>query len=170
MTDYNNNDHPTNHTETKTLALKFLKNNKTAVLATASRQGQPGAATVFYAIDDDFTFNFITDNRSRKWNNIKENPHVAIVVGTGPDVMTIQCGGHVEIIDNVRDMEKAQEIIRRVIANSKLHGAPPALPVLMNPDVQLGVFKVKPEWMALLNLEINKDGEDYPHEYIKVLP
>ena len=154
----------------KKLALKFLKNHKSAVVATASRSGEPQASTVFYAIDDDFTFNFTTDTKSRKLKNLKENPHVAIVVGTGPDVMTIQCGGHVEIIDYLKDTDRAEKIIRKVIDNSKLYGNPPALPVLMNPDVELGVFIVKPEWMVMLNLEYEKDPEGYKHEYSKVLP
>ena|SRR3989344_9660029 len=156
--------------KTKKLALKFLKNHKSAVVATASRSGEPQASTVFYAIDDDFTFNFTTDTKSRKLKNLKENPHVAIVVGTGPDVMTIQCGGHVEIIDYLKDTDRAEKIIRKVIDNSKLYGNPPALPVLMNPDVELGVFIVKPEWMVMLNLEYEKDPEGYKHEYSKVLP
>lgn len=154
----------------KKTVFEFLKDNKTAVIATATRQGDPQASTVFYAIDDDFTFNFIADNKSRKFKNLKDNPHIAIVVGAGPDVMTIQCGGHVEIIDYSKDFNRAEKIIRKVLDNSKLHNEPPALPVLMNPNVELGIFIVKPTWMVMLNLEIKKDGEYYPHEYIKVLP
>ena len=156
--------------KTKKLALKFLKDHKSAVVATASRSGEPQASTVFYAIDDDFTFNFITDNKSRKFKNLKENPHVAIVVGTGEDVRTIQCGGHADIINYLRDTDKAEKIIKKVYANSNLHGTPPALPVLINPNVELAVFTVKPEWMAMLNLEYEKDPEGYKHEYSKVLP
>ena len=156
--------------KTKELALKFLKDHKTAVVATASRVGEPEAATVFYAIDDDFTFNFVTDNKSRKFKNLKENPHVAVVIGTGPDVMTIQCGGHIQIVDYSKDLNRAESIIRKVVANSNLYGSPPALPVLLNPNVELGVFTFKPDWMVLLNLEIQKNGTDYQGDYVKVLP
>ncbi len=156
--------------EIRKIALKFLKDHKTAVVATASRAGEPEAATLFYAIDDDFTFNFITDSKSRKFRNLKENPHVAIVVGTGEDIRTVQCGGHAETVDYLRDTDRAEKIIKKVHANSKLHGAPPALPVLINPDVELAVFIVKPEWMSMLNLEYEKDPEGYKHEYSKVLP
>ena len=159
-----------NRKKTKELALKFLKDHKTAVVATASRSGEPEAATVFYAIDDDFTFNFITDSEGRKFKNLKENPHVAIVVGIGPDVMTVQCGGHARMIDYIKDTNRAEKVIRKVYENSKLHGDPPVLPVLINPDVQLGVFTVKPAWMVMLNLEYEKDPEGFKHEYYKVLP
>src|SRR3989344_202 len=159
-----------NHSKSKNLAIKFLKDHKSAVVATASRSGEPEAATLFYAIDNDFTFNFITDKESRKYKNLKENPHVAIVIGTGPDVMSVQCGGHAEIIDYLKDTDRAEKIIRKVIDNTKLHGGPPALPVLMNPDVELGVFVVKPEWMTMLNLEYKKDPEGYKSEYYKILP
>ena len=63
-----------NHSKSKNLAIKFLKDHKSAVVATASRSGEPEAATLFYAIDNDFTFNFITDKESRKYKNLKENP------------------------------------------------------------------------------------------------
>ena len=159
-----------NHKKTKELALKFLKDHKTAVVATASRSGEPEAATLFYAIDDDFIFNFITDSKGRKFKNLKENPHVAIVIGTGPDVVTIQCGGHAEMIDYLKDTDRAEKVIRKVHENSKLHVNPPALPVLVNPGVQLGVFIVKPEWMVMLNLEYEKDPEGFKREYYKVLP
>ena len=152
------------------LALKFLKNNKTVVLATASKSCEPQAATVFYAIDDDFTFNFLTNNKSRKFKNLKENPHVAIVVGGGPDIMTIQCGGHAEIIDYGRDTSRAQEVSSRVMANIRLGGEPPELPVLLYPDAEVVPFTVKPSWMVMLNLEYKKDPEGYKHEYLKVLP
>lgn len=154
----------------KRLAFKFLRDHKTAVVATASRSGEPEAATVFYAVDDDFTFNFITDKSSRKYKNLKENSHVAIVVGTGPDVMTIQCGGHADIVDYLKDTDRAEKVIRKVINNANLRGSPPALPVLMNPDVELGVYTVKPEWMIMLNLEYKKDPEGYKSEYHKILP
>lgn len=160
----------TNHNKAKKFALKFLKDHKTAVVATASRSGEPQAATLFYAIDDDFTFYFITDKTSRKFKNLKENPHVAIVVGTGEDVRTVQCGGHVEIVDYLRDTNRAEGIIRKVIENSKLHSEPSALPVLMNPNVEFGVFILKPSWMVILDLEIKKEGEKYLSDYLKVLP
>ena len=159
-----------NHNKSKQLALNFLKDRKTAVVATASRSGEPQAATLFYAIDDNFTFNFIVDNKSRKFKNLKENPHIAIVVGSGPNIVTIQCGGHAEIIDYVKDTDRAEAVIRKVIANSKLHGGPPALPVLMNPNIEYGIFVVKPEWMTMLNLEYQKDPGEYNHEYFKILP
>lgn len=164
----NHNNHGNNHVEARKRAFKFLKENKTAVLATASRDGGVQAATLFYSVDDDFTFNFITDNKSRKFLNLKENPHVAIVVGIGPEVTTIQCGGHVEIVDYLKELPRAAKIIRKVYENSRLHGGPPSLPVLMNPGVELGVFIVKPEWMTMLNLEYNKDPGRYEHEYSKI--
>lgn len=165
-----NNYNQYNHKKAKRLALKYLKDHKTAVVATASKSGEPEAATVFYAINDDFTFNFITDSTSRKFKNLKENPHVAIVVGTGEDVITIQCGGHADIIDYAKDAHRAGEVASKVLENSKLHSKPPALPIFLNPYVETGVFIVKPLWMIMLNLEYEKDPEGYKHEYFKVLP
>ena len=168
--DNNHNNRNDDHKKIQKLALEFLKDHKTAVVATASRGGEPQAATVFYAIDDDFTFNFITDKISRKFKNLKENPHVAVVVGTGEDVRTVQCGGHVETVDYLKDTDRAEGIIRKVIENIKLHSDPPAWPVLINPSVEFGIFILKPSWMVFLNLEIQKNGDTTPYDYLKVLP
>lgn len=156
--------------DVKQQALEFLKSHKTAVVATVSKEGEPQASTVFYSIDDDFTFNFITDKSSRKFQNLQNNPRLAIVVGYGPDVITIQCGGRAEIVDYGNNTIEAETIITKVMKNSKLGGTPPELPVLMNPEVIIGSFTVKPEWMVLLNLEYQKFNESYKHEYSVVLP
>ncbi|OGN00131.1 MAG: hypothetical protein A3B91_01810 [Candidatus Yanofskybacteria bacterium RIFCSPHIGHO2_02_FULL_41_29] len=164
------NNNKNNKQKRRELALKVLKKHNIAIVATASRRGEPQAAVLYYAIDDDFTFNFITDNKSRKWKNLKENPHIAIVVDAGPGITTIQCGGHANLIDYIKDTNRAEKIIRKVLANSKLYDDPLSLPVLISGSVEYGIFTVKPEWMILLNLETNKTEITYSDDYIKVLP
>ena len=158
------------HEKIKRLALEFLKAHKTAVVATASRSCEPQAATVFYSIDDDFTFNFVTDRNSRKYKNLLENPYISIVVGVGPEVVTIQCGGHAELVDYAKETARAIKITNQVIINSKLYFIPPSLPVLMNLTVELGIFIVKPSWMVMLDLEYQKDPQTFAKNYQRVLP
>jgi nitroimidazol reductase NimA-like FMN-containing flavoprotein (pyridoxamine 5'-phosphate oxidase superfamily) len=68
--------------------LKFLQKNKVAVVATASKDGIPEAATITYLFDDDFNFYFITRKQSQKLINLRKNPNVALVIGT--DAKTIK--------------------------------------------------------------------------------
>src|SRR3989344_1188220 len=84
-------------------ALKFLKENHTMVLATVSHDGMPHAATVYYMVDENFDLYFSTGEETKKFLNIKDNSNVALVVGTGPDIKTIQGGGKAEWIIEGQD-------------------------------------------------------------------
>jgi len=151
--------------------LDFLRKQKIAFVSTSSRHGDPQVAMVYCAVDDDFTFNFIATSGSRKIKNIKSNPHVAIAVGSVEDLITVQCGGHAEILDyGDVDIRRGGEIIHKVMSQSGLTNSP-EWPILLSfPKTELSIFTVKPQWMSLLDLNYRKDPEIYAHEYQIVLP
>lgn len=66
---------------TKTEVLQFLKSHPECVLATVSPEGKPEAATVLFAVDDDFTFYFGTSDKYRKYHNLLNNKQAAVVIG-----------------------------------------------------------------------------------------
>ena len=122
-------------------------------------------------MDDDFTFNFVTTAASRKFKNIKSNPHVSIAIGSANDLITVQCGGHAEVLDYKDSaIRRAGKIIQRVMSQANLTDSP-EWPVLLSfPKSELGVFIVKPQWMVLLYLNYKKDPKVYAHNYQIVLP
>lgn len=65
-------------TEDETLEL--LEEREVCTLATASADGIPEAATVRYMCDDDFNIYINSGSTYRKYQNMKENPRVAVVV------------------------------------------------------------------------------------------
>ncbi|MBI2064736.1 MAG: pyridoxamine 5'-phosphate oxidase family protein [Candidatus Yanofskybacteria bacterium] len=152
-------------------SLDFLRKQKIAFVSTVSAQGDPQVAMIYCAVDDDFTFNFITTSGSRKFQNIKNNPHVAIAVGSPEDLITIQCGGHAVLVDyGNTDVRRGGEIIHKVMSQAGLTNSP-EWPVLLSfPKTELGLFTVKPDWMVLLDLNYKKDPDNYAHEYQVVLP
>ena len=157
------------NSEIKEKALAYLRGEKTAVVATVSPKGEPEAATLYYAIDDDFTFNFVTRDTSRKFQNLKNDSRMAVVVGTGPDLITIHCGGEAERIDYESDTARAEEVIRKVFANTGLRKSKD-FPIMVFPKSQFGIFRVKPKWMVWLNLEAEKYPEAYASDYQVVIP
>lgn len=75
--------------------LKFLRSHDLAVQASVSEIGQPQAAVVGFAITDEFEFVFDTVDSTRKIENLRKNPMIALTIGglTDEDERTVQCNG-----------------------------------------------------------------------------
>ena len=61
--------------------LAFLKRHKLAVQASVSASGMPQAAVVGIVVSDAFEVFFDTLDSSRKCQNLRRDPEVALVVG-----------------------------------------------------------------------------------------
>lgn len=128
-------------------AVQFLKRNKTMVVATASEDGEPECATVFYTTDDDLNFYFLTSTESQKVKNLKNNKRIAFTIGTGPKIITVQGKGVVEAV-----IKGEKQFMLRLgrkfgLEISKLW------PVAFLPHAGRVLIKIKPTWLRFLNLE-----------------
>ena len=65
----------------KTALLEFLRQHRVAVQASVSASGQPQAAVVGMAVTDKFEIVFDTLETTRKAQNLRRNPKVALVIG-----------------------------------------------------------------------------------------
>lgn len=138
-------------------ALAFLREHTTAVLATSSLSGEPQAAALYYDVDDDFNFYFISSKESQKAKNLMVNKRASIVVGFGAGVSTIQGAGDVEITETI-DFQ----LFTRIVARIKLKEASQ---LALSHVIKSGfvTIKVTPRWLTWLNL----DKETYPETYSK---
>lgn len=84
----------------------FLTNQRSGVLATADRNGNPHAATVYYKLDDDLTVLFGTRSETQKFKNLEENKQAAFVVYDEPTQTTVQIIGHAEFVDDEATREQ----------------------------------------------------------------
>ena len=75
--------------------LQWLKNHKCCVLAT-SQDNKPWAATVDYTVDDDLNMYVATSPVSLKFQNVKRNPVVCVVVDCQDVNGTLQIQGVAE--------------------------------------------------------------------------
>lgn len=76
----------------------FMNNERLAVLATASEDGQPEAALMGFAVTPELEIIFDTLRSSRKYPNLKKNPRVAWVIGCTTEV-TVQYEGTAEELE-----------------------------------------------------------------------
>ena len=61
--------------------LDFMRLHRLAVQASVSAAGVPQAAMVGFAVTDQFEIVFDTLHTTRKARNLRQNPHVALVIG-----------------------------------------------------------------------------------------
>lgn len=146
--------------EIKAKALQFIKEHPYAVIATTSKNGEPQAATMVFFIENDFTFYFISINGSRKLRNLKENDKVAIVIGLGPDPITIQGGGTAELIPDVPDA-----LFQKIVGS--IHSDVTSWPIVKLAKNGFSTIKVRPTWLEWLDL--NAESETYKEDYYKII-
>lgn len=92
-------------------ALAFLREQNIGVLATTF-EGQPFASAVYYVVDDDFNFYFATRQNTAKHANVAINPHVAFVVGSGPEHISVQVRGTAKVLSG-KERAKIRGELRR---------------------------------------------------------
>jgi len=80
-------------------ALSFLQQQTMGVIATVAQDNTPESASVNYMIDSDWKIFILTNKDSRKVQNIKQNNHVAFVVGLPQVPNTAQIQADAEIIE-----------------------------------------------------------------------
>ena len=144
-------------------ALEFLKERTTMVVSTVSPSGEPQASTVYFMADDDFNIYFLTAKGSRKCENLKSNGKIAFVVGTGPEVVTIQGGGNAESLD-----EKEAQIFYDAIEKIGFE-SPWQWPVTLLAKEGFCTFKIKPTWMVWLNLHKDQYPDIASEEFYKII-
>jgi pyridoxine/pyridoxamine 5'-phosphate oxidase len=122
-----------------------------AVLATASTDGKPEAATVQFVADEHWRIYFNTFSTYRKYRNLAQNPRASIVVTVVP--YTVQLDGVVRELSG-GDAERARE------AQDKKRGRPSSFAQ----DPHTRYFCFVPTWIRVLV------QPEYPPQYEEVKP
>jgi uncharacterized protein YhbP (UPF0306 family) len=98
--------------QARATAAGFLSEVSTLTLATASEQGEPWAATVFFAADKNFNLYFVSDHRTRHGRDMAAGSQVAATVNPDcdnwHDVRGLQIAGTVDIVEGA---ERARALL-----------------------------------------------------------
>ena len=141
--------------QTKDAAYKFLiePERLTAVIGSCPLDGNAHVATVYYHVDDNFNFYFLTATNTQKYANLQENSNAAIVVGFGPSYTTIQGQGTATLLEKA-SAEEANAIarIKKRLQDHNNETWPVFQLDAYNAE-SIAVFKLVPTTLQLLNLE-----------------
>lgn len=123
--------------EQKTKIHEFIKKQVLTVISTVHADGNPQAAVIGFAENENLELFFGTFNTTRKYANIKRDPHVAFVIGWSLDeVITVQYEG----IATELEGEEAAAMANKLIAKN------PGVARFAQ-DSRQRYFKVNPKWI-----------------------
>jgi nitroimidazol reductase NimA-like FMN-containing flavoprotein (pyridoxamine 5'-phosphate oxidase superfamily) len=153
--------------QSKADALRFLKDTITAVLAT-SFNDEPHAATVYYYVDDQFNFYFLTKRNTSKYFNAELNPRAAVVVGTGPDHITVQVSGTMKLIVDEAEKNGIVETFIERLSHNKVT-VWPIEDIQKFKDRHIVAYKLVPKKLSYLNLDSKKYPDSINNEAIHII-
>lgn len=146
---------------------KFLLENSTAVVAT-SFKNDPRASTVYFHVDGEFNFYFVTKRKTSKYINAEMNPNAAIVVGMGPEHISVQAHGRIDLIVNDDEREKILDLI---VGKQKLLGVKiwPIDELKNLEESHKVIFKITPDEMFYMNLDSSTHKETIKDVHMKII-
>ncbi len=130
--------------EDYSLVIKFIKKNHLGALATVNKKGQPDVAVIYCSIKDDLSLYFSTRVEAAKFQNISNNPAVAITFYDAKSVSTVQIRGRAKRLE---DLKAEQDIMLELVKQFYSQGGkmPPFQQLFENFDSnELAIVKIKP--------------------------
>lgn len=88
--------------------LQFLKSHDIAALATI-REGNAHATTIFYYVEDDLKFYFLTRDETFKFANLKKDARIGLVITDPTTLQTVQVEGIAREADYTREAAGTME-------------------------------------------------------------
>jgi general stress protein 26 len=118
--------------------LEFMTKHSLCVISTVGQDMKPESAIVGFSHTDQLELIIGTSNKSRKYANLVQNPHVAIVIGD--ETGEVQYEGNIEILPN--------DNYRNMVEEAHIEKLPGAAEYRDNPDQVY--MKVRPSWIRFL--------------------
>lgn len=152
-------------TESREHLAAFLSKNEVGVLATASKDGTPHAATIYITHDRQFNIYFITKKDTQKSRNLQENPRAAIAIYEPVNQTTVQVEGSVVEVTEPQIVEWVFNDIWRIALNSSFGHVPPTTRLAAGGYV---VYRLAGPYLRMATF-IPQDPSDY-EKVFEIIP
>jgi pyridoxine/pyridoxamine 5'-phosphate oxidase len=118
---------------------EFLKPHRYGVISTVSKEGMPEAAYIGLAATPELDLIFETLNTSRKFLNLRRNPHAALVIGWDHE-RTLQYEGVAEEPDEF-SLDDLKDTYYAALPENRGHDGWPGLTYV----------RIRPRWIRVSN-------------------
>ncbi len=140
---------------------QFLNQKKLAVLSTVGTDGKPYAAPIYFVMNDDFTFLFITPEGTQKFKNIEHNPNVVLTVTDESTWETVRIAGSArfdaslvsEVVNKLAEkLDDGQTVAKKLPVLQ--HGHSNKVAVVISPST-VGMRRYSSEVLEEHNIDFN---------------
>ncbi|MEY4745276.1 MAG: hypothetical protein RL272_1221 [Candidatus Parcubacteria bacterium] len=154
--------------------IAFLRGQLIAVVSTATREGKPESAAIFYWVNDvkngDFSLYFVTRGNTRKMKNLLFNDEVAVVIGAEFRPSTVQIQGKAEILESADNLKNLTQLAKRIGRRPNLAKIYAGEFFPRNPFGQIEgenfvVVRVRPTWVRWMRFDQDTKKLDF-HQII----
>lgn len=148
--------------------MSFIKSNRIAVIATVAPNNIPEAALVYYGSDSKLHIFLCTYDKSRKFQNIKSNNQVALVIGEESKAVVLQLQGTAKIItDKSQKAEMMDKYAKKATENQEAIYFPPLLSLSV--DSPMEFIEITIEWFKFSIFESHYPNiiEGKPYEWVE---
>lgn len=114
------------HMATTERALRFLQDHTLMTMASVTPDGIPHAASLYYVVEPDFSIYCVTREETQKYQNIRQNSSVSMVITDEESAETVQLVGKAVKVD---DEHQIAGILQRLwtITMKKQHWPAPVI-------------------------------------------
>ena len=128
--------------KTKNEVFEFLNKHAIAILATVSDKNAPHACAMYFVIDEDLNFFFLTKSSTRRFLHIQGNDKVAIVVTASNSPQSLEVEGVASIVSDPLQQRNVTNQIAEKSAHQGKKFWPP--PVSQLEGGEIAILKVTP--------------------------
>ncbi|MEK9176498.1 MAG: pyridoxamine 5'-phosphate oxidase family protein [Patescibacteria group bacterium] len=131
----------------KKIIYNFLNSQPLATISTVNENGTPQSALIGFGEKEDLTLIIGTNKSTRKYKNILKNPRVALAIGFGNEMLTVQYEGVAELMPD-HELESYQKLYYAKNPSAQKYES----------DAGQTYFKIIPRWIRYT--DFNKEPEE----------
>jgi uncharacterized protein YhbP (UPF0306 family) len=159
-------------TDLRSRLLDLLRRHDTMTLATTGPDGEPQAAAVFYAADDQLNLYFLSDPSSRHGRNLKRDSRVAATVQADGqpwrEIRGLQIEGTARETEGARETARAAgvyglrfQFFRGILDNRNAFHEASGSSILRDALASSRFYVLRPDWIRLID---NREGLGHKEE------
>jgi flavin reductase (DIM6/NTAB) family NADH-FMN oxidoreductase RutF len=125
---------------------EFLHTHPVGVLSTVDSVGNPHGMTVYFTVDNQLVFSFLTKTRTRSYDNLEHNGHIMLTVFHTESQTTLQIIGLAKEVAEVAE----RNLVTREILTASMKTGRSGLPAISK--LQVGshaAFTIRPVQMRM---------------------
>lgn len=130
--------------------LDFLRGHLVASLATIRPDGRAHASTIYYAIDENLNFFFVTKEGTNKHTNIERNAAVALAISDETTLDTVQIEGAARRAAGKEFLSAIDTLTQKVVRN---HRQWDKIPASLIKSGQFAFYVIEPSWIRWMNYQ-----------------